>query len=319
MEIIELNRGTGKNPGLAVALGYFDGLHLGHQALVSDVVEYAKNNGLISAVMTFSVNPKVYLKRQPDVGLLTPMKEKLAILRRLGVDRLMVLPFDMDMAQMLPEDFIQDYLVKQQVRYVATGPDYCFGNRGAGKVGLLKQYEELFLLNVTPKMKLQDEKIGTTEIKSYLEAGEVEAASNMLGRPYALTGTVIKGNQKGRTIGFPTANIQVDDTYVLPKSGVYAVETHIGSHRYLGMCNIGHNPTFNFTGRLSVEVNLFDFDEDIYGKTLRLEFKKYLRSERKFSSIEDLTQQLRRDRLMARVVFDELKVPKAEESMGKKN
>lgn len=304
MEIIKLNRPTSENRGTAIALGYFDGLHLGHQTIISKVVAHGKRERLQSAVMTFSTNPKVFLKKIEDNGLLTPMKEKIEILKKLGVDQLLVLPFDEEMAQMDPIDFIQSYLIDQNVRYVATGPDFCFGNRGRGNSELLKQYEEWFALNVTPKMKCNDKKIGTTEIKAFLEAGDVGSAAKMLGRPYALSGIVVKGNQKGRTIGFPTANVSICEPFMLPRPGVYAVEVIRGHKRHHGMCNIGHNPTFNFTGCLSVEANLFDFDEDIYGEELRLEFIKYLRSEKKFSGIEELTEQLARDRRQARLIFE---------------
>ena len=312
MEIIQLNKAT-KNEGVAIALGYFDGLHLGHQAIITDVVAYARVNHLVSAVMTFSINPKVFLKRAEDTGLLTPLSEKLNILRGLGVNQLLVLPFDEQMAKMEPAAFINVYLLNQQVRYVAAGPDFCFGDRGAGNIGLLKEYGKNFSVNVTPKLRLKDEKIGTTEIKAYLEKGQVGAAARMLGRPYALSGTVIKGNQKGRTIGFPTANILVWEDYMIPRAGVYAVDAIIGTSRYQGMCNIGHNPTFNFTGRLSVEVNLFDFDQDIYGCTLRLEFLHYLRSEKKFSSIEGLMEQLKRDRRQVRLLMSAPSFPQSQE------
>lgn len=308
MEIIQLQKPLGATKGIAIALGYFDGLHRGHQGIIENVVAHAKANQLVSAVMTFSTNPKLFLKKTADTGLLTPMQEKIEVLAHLGVNQLLVLPFDEDMARMEPESFIETYLLANNVRYVATGPDFCFGNKGSGNIQLLKQYEGNFQLEVATKLEFQDKKIGATEIKDCLGMGDVVAARDMLGRPYGVSGLVIKGNQKGRTIGFPTANIKVSPDYYLPRPGVYGVEVYLRGHRYHGMCNIGHNPTFNFTGRLSVEVNLFDFDEDIYGQTLRLEFIKYLRSERKFSSIEDLTGQLERDRFQARLLFEELEV-----------
>jgi len=304
MDIIQLQKPLGKTDGVAIALGYFDGLHRGHQAIIENVVAHAKKHHLTSAVLTFSTNPKLFLKKIEDTGLLTPMQEKIEILARWGVNQLLVLPFDERMAQMEPQEFINSYLLARNVRYVATGPDFCFGHRGSGNIDLLKQYKEHFQLNVAPKMEYQQEKIGATQIKDFLAKGEVGIAGEMLGRSYGVSGMVIKGNQKGRTIGFPTANIKVSPDYFLPHPGVYGVEVSLRGHHYFGMCNIGHNPTFNFTGRLSVEVNLFDFDEDIYGQTLRLEFIKYLRSERKFSSVEDLVGQLERDRFQARLLFE---------------
>jgi len=294
MEIIHIDKKTAKYP-MAVALGYFDGLHMGHQAVILNAVHYAKQHHIRSAVITFSINPKFFLKKLATPYLLTPMSEKIAILKKLGVDQLLILPFDETIACMKPEDFIKKYLIEEKVCYVSTGFDFRFGKNGAGNITLLEKYEEVFKLDVTPKLRLGTTKIGATQIRDYLLQGDVQEVCQMLGRPYSLSGMVIKGNQKGRSIGFPTANIELKEQFLVPKKGVYAVKAYVGKGSYRGMCNIGHNPTFNYTDGLSIEVYLLDFNEDIYGETIRIEFIKYLRSEQKFQSIDDLMKQLKGD------------------------
>jgi len=296
MEIIHLDkRKTLKSP-VAVALGYFDGLHTGHQAVISNAVDYAKKNHIKSAVMTFSTNPKRFLNKSLATNLLTPLTEKTELLEQLGVDLLLILPFNDEIAKMKPDEFIKEFLIEQGARYVTTGFDFRFGRNGAGNSYLLKNYEQIFGLNIVPKMELNALKIGTTQIREYLSQGDVNKAHHMLGRPYSLTGIVVKGRQKGREIGFPTANIKINEEYVIPKEGVYAVKVYIDEGEYMGMCNIGHNPTFNYTANLSIEVNILDFNADIYGKTIKLEFFERLRGEQAFNSLEELLEQLTKDR-----------------------
>ena len=292
MEIIHLN--TKANQPIAVALGYFDGLHLGHQAVIADVVRYAKANNMTSAVMTFSTNPKLFLNKLPTTKLLTPQSEKIHLLKQLSVDQLMILPFDEEMAHMSATAFIANYLIQQNVGYVAVGFDFRFGHQGAGDIHLLQEYQE-FKLSVVPRQNVAEIKIGTTGIRKYLEVGEVAKVAAMLGRSYSLTGTVIKGNQRGRTIGFPTANLRLDEEYVIPKKGVYAVNVYVLGQLYMGVCNIGHNPTFNFTEVPTIEVYVLDFDEMIYGEVVRLEFLAFLRMEQKFSGAIALKKQLQLD------------------------
>ena len=276
MKVLNLNQTSfNSEEGLSVALGYFDGLHIGHQLVIKEAIEYAKKNGLKSAVMTFSPNPNVILKKLSSEHLITPPTEKVRLLTELGVDYLMILTFNEELASLRAIDFIERYLVKTKVEHVSTGFDFRFGKKGEGSV----------------------------EIKSYLAVGNIEKANEMLGRPYTLCGTVISGQQKGRQIGFPTANVATTEAYIIPKNGVYAVRVWVKGQSYAGMCNIGHNPTFNFIDNVSVEVHILDFNQDIYGQEMKVEFYHRLRDEERFSSIEALMTQLNHDRKTVRGYF----------------
>lgn len=303
MKVIELNLTKKMDQPLAVALGYFDGLHLGHQAVIKEVVDYAKKHQIRSAVMTFSPNPNQFLNKLNSPHLLTPHQEKIRVLKELGVDELIILPFNEELAKMRATDFIQRYLIEPSIAHVSTGFDFRFGYRGEGEVTLLANYSKHFSLNVTPKCELNEEKIGATEIKSYLAEGNLEKVTQMLGRPYRLRGVVVSGKQRGRQIGFPTANLKLSEDYVIPKCGVYAVRVEVRGRHYVGMCNIGHNPTFNFNHQICIETYILDFDADIYGEELILDFCAYLRDEQRFSSIEKLMEQLAFDRQLVRSYF----------------
>ena len=303
MKVIELNLTKKMDQPLAVALGYFDGLHLGHQAVIKEVVDYAKKHEIRSAVMTFSPNPNQFLNKSTSPHLLTPHQEKVRVLKELGVDELIILPFNEELAKMRATDFIQQYLIEHPVAHVSTGFDFRFGYKGEGEVALLANYSNHFSLNVTPKWELDEEKIGATEIKAYLAEGQLEKVTQMLGRPYRLRGIVVSGKQRGRQIGFPTANLKLSEDYVIPKCGVYAVRVEVRGRHYVGMCNIGHNPTFNFNHQICIETYILDFDADIYGEELILDFCAYLRDEQRFSSIEKLMEQLAFDRQLVRSYF----------------
>lgn len=304
MKVLNLNQSAfNQTDALSVALGYFDGLHLGHQLVIKEAVDYAKKQGVKSAVMTFSPNPNVILKKLTGEHLLTPPHEKLRLLTEQGVDYLIVLTFDEMLASLRATDFIERYLIALNVVHVSTGFDFRFGKMGEGSVDLLNQYPEQFSLKVTDKKEIEGEKVGSTQIKSYLAVGNIEKANEMLGRPYTILGTVISGQQKGRQIGFPTANVKLSEAYIVPKNGVYAVRATVNGVSYAGMCNIGHNPTFNFIDRVSVEVHILDFNEEIYNQEIKVEFYHRLRDEERFSSIEALMGQLNTDRETVRRYF----------------
>ena len=303
MEVIHLNLSKKLDQPIAVALGYFDGLHLGHQAVIKEVVDYVKAHQMRSAVMTFSPSPNIFLKKLDSDRLLTPYQEKVSRLTELGVDELIILPFNEALANMRAIDFIERYLIQYGVAHVSTGFDFRFGRMGEGEVELLGGYSDRFSLNVTPKYELEQEKIGATEIKRYLADGNIKKVTQMLGRPYRIHGMVVSGQQRGRQIGFPTANLQLSEDYVIPKKGVYAVEVEIEGQRYVGMCNIGHNPTFNFNDQVSIETYILDFSEDIYGKEMTLDFCEYLREEKRFGSIAELMKQLEADHQYVRSYF----------------
>ncbi|MGL4338509.1 MAG: riboflavin biosynthesis protein RibF [Turicibacter sp.] len=288
---------------ISIALGYFDGLHLAHQEVIGAAVAYGREHHIKSAVLTFSPNPNVILKKLDCEHLLTPHTEKVKRLAELGVDYLIILPFDEKMAQMGADDFIQTYLIGLNVLHVVTGFDFRFGKFGEGDVSVLKRYSSEFKVTVIEKRELSSEKIGATQIKGYLAVGNVEKVSHMLGRPYRLTGTVVTGQQKGRLIGCPTANLHLLDSFICPAKGVYAVKVIAAGKSFMGMCNIGHNPTFNFIEEVSIEVHILNFNGDLYGQELSIDFYQYLRSEKKFNSISELMEQLEIDRNQVATYF----------------
>ena len=295
MHIIRVNERTHLFDDLSIALGYFDGIHQAHQRVIQQAVTYATTHQLKSAVLTFATNPNVFLKKRTQETLLTPLPEKIRLLTELGVDYLIIVPFNQTVARLAPADFIQKILVPLRVRHVVTGFDFRFGYKGQGDVRVLAAYPTQFSLDVVMKRELAGEKIGTTEIRTYLAKGDVNMVTKMLGRTYRMSGRVVIGRQKGREIGFPTANLELDDRYEVPARGVYAVNVLIADRVYRGMCNVGHNPTFNYNENISIEVHLLDFSGDLYGKRLSLEFIAFIREEQRFSSVDALISQLQAD------------------------
>ena len=295
MHIIRVNERTHLFDDLSIALGYFDGIHQAHQRVIQQAVTYATTHQLKSAVLTFATNPNVFLKKRTQETLLTPLPEKIRLLTELGVDYLIIVPFNQTVASLAPADFIQKILVPLRVRHVVTGFDFRFGYKGQGDVRVLAAYPTQFSLDVVMKRELEGEKIGTTEIRTYLAKGDVDMVTKMLGRTYRMSGRVVIGRQKGREIGFPTANLELDDRYEVPARGVYAVNVLIADRVYRGMCNVGHNPTFNYNENISIEVHLLDFSGDLYGKRLSLEFIAFIREEQRFSSVDALISQLQAD------------------------
>ena len=295
MHIIRVNERTHLFDDLSIALGYFDGIHQAHQRVIQQAVTYATTHQLKSAVLTFATNPNVFLKKRTQETLLTPLPEKIRLLTELGVDYLIIVPFNQTVARLAPADFIQKILVPLRVRHVVTGFDFRFGYKGQGDVRVLAAYPTQFSLDVVMKRELEGEKIGTTEIRTYLAKGDVNMVTKMLGRTYRMSGRVVIGRQKGREIGFPTANLELDDRYEVPARGVYAVNVLIADRVYRGMCNVGHNPTFNYNENISIEVHLLDFSGDLYGKRLSLEFIAFIREEQRFSSVDALISQLQAD------------------------
>ncbi len=296
MQIISLD--TTKNINLkddyAVALGYFDGVHLGHQQLIGQAKQYALKHDLKTAVMTFDVDPWLVLKRIDKESLLTPLPQRFKLLEQLGVDTVFVLHFTLDVAHLDPKQFIELVMKQMNPKYLVCGQDFRFGFKGAGDAMYLQHAMHDVVVEVQPLLLEHDQKIGTTRIIEALKQGHLKEACHMLSRPYEITGKVIEGNQRGRTIGFPTANIDFG-LHVLPKRGVYYVHVDYLGQVYNGMCNIGFNPTFNKKDGFSLEVHLFGFDQTIYGEYLTVRFIDFIRDEKTFKSIEDLVEQLNKD------------------------
>ena len=365
----------------AVALGNFDGVHRGHQQVIKPVLHnssvasslalpspgggWVGDNELLldteancwerdyvasssekpfATVVTFNPHPREFFTGQPR-GLLTPLDEKVIQLRRLGVEQLVLLPFNREMADLSPQQFVEKILVEQlKAQRVSVGQDFCFGHRRSGNSADLQAIAANYNVEViiVPNHHSEGERISSSIIRQALLSGDIERANQLLGRPYTLTGIVIKGQQLGRTIGFPTANLQLPAEKFLPHLGVYAVRVSIeeeqgsrgagepgsrgaeepgsrGAIKYSsspavgaglprpyqslkGVMNIGNRPTVSGTSQ-TVEIHLLDWSGDLYGKTLTVSLEKFLRSEQKFASLEELKQQIQADCAIANSVL----------------
>lgn len=281
-----------------IALGTFDGLHLGHRDVIGSAKEYADKQGISLAVFTFSNHPLSLIKPElVPVALLT-QKQKHACFEALGVDLLLDIPFDEALANLSPQEFLQKLSVLQFTCLV-VGENFSFGSKGAGNIQTLASFtqEHASKLMVRPLVSNDGVVISSTAIRNLIAGGEVTKARQMLGRAYALSGTVVYGNQRGNTIGFPTANIALEATKIaVPAGGVYAVKIYIEGKCYKGMANIGNNPTFGDVREARLEVNVFGFEGNLYGKEITVAFYQRIRGEVKFNGVAELIAQLHRDR-----------------------
>jgi len=285
-----------------LAIGQFDGLHLGHASVILSAVRIARETGMQAAVMTFHPHPKEVMRKGDYEGYLTPLRDKEDILAGMGVDVLYVVEFNEDFSRLTPQQFVHDLLIPLQTRTAVVGFDFRFGHKGAGDEQLLRTLggEGDMTVETVPPFLLNGEKVSSSLIRGLLKRGEMDEASQWLGRPYSIRGTVIHGEKRGRTIGFPTANLELTDHYVTPSKGVYAVRVQHGEQELHGVMNLGVKPTFHESGmKPTFEVHLLDFDGHLYDQELKVELVHYIRAERKFDSIDALISQIREDALTA--------------------
>lgn len=291
-----------------MALGYFDGVHLGHQEVIKKAIGVAAEKGLKSAVMTFDPHPSVVLgKSVQHVEYITPIEEKIRIMENLGVDRLYIVHFTREFANLLPQEFIDDYIIQLNVRHVVAGFDYSYGKMGKGTMETLQFHSRgLFEYTVVPKLTVAGEKVSSTLIRSDLREGKVDSIPVLLGRSYSTSGVIVHGDKRGRTIGFPTANVDVSEDYILPSTGVYAVKIFVAGEWHRGVCNLGYKPTFNNDkpAKPTAEVHIFDFKQDIYGQVAVVEWHYKIRDEQKFSGIDALVAQIEKDKQTALQYFE---------------
>lgn len=296
-------------PPLSIALGFFDGVHKGHQQVISAAIDTAKNNGWKSAVMTFYEHPLTVLGKQKKVHYITPLQEKIALIDDLGVDYLFIVHFSDSFASLLPQQFVDQYLIELNVKHVTAGFDYSYGRLGKGSMETLPFHSRgVFSQTIVDKVSCGEEKVSSTAIRSALSEGRVEAFAQLAGREYVTKGIVVHGEKRGRLLGFPTANIELDEDCLLPSTGVYAVKATVNNQTYDGICNIGFKPTFHNQrpDNPSVEVHMFQFDEMIYGDRIAIEWHIRLRSEKKFSGIDEIIEQLTLDKQNAERYFKEM-------------
>ncbi len=289
-----------------VVLGNFDGIHRGHQQLIHLGRQIADQNDEELAVFTFY--PQIHQVLDPAFCYLLSEQQKLERFGNLRVDVVETVPFDENIATLSPEEFVKTILAeKLRARHIVVGFNYSFGHKGAGNPQLLQELAEKYQIAVTvmEPYQLDGELVCSTAIRQALRDGNVEQANHLLGYTYSIEGPVVHGNQIGRTIGFPTANIQPQEGILLPGNGVYAALTTVDGKVYPGILNIGLRPTIERSTGVNIEVNLFGFDDDIYGKTIRTELHYFLRSEKKFENLDALKAQLQQDKEQTAKLFEE--------------
>jgi len=285
-----------------VTSGTFDGVHLGHRKILTNLVDKARKTNSESVVITFWPHPRTVLQPDQPTRLLTSLEEKIELIGESRPDHLIILPFSRDFSNQSSLEFIYKILIGQiGTKYLIIGYDHRFGKNREGSFEFLKENAAQFGFEVEeiPREDIHNVTISSTNIRKSLQQGDLNEVLTLLGRPYFLTGTVVHGEKIGRKLGFPTANIQPDETLkLIPCDGVYAIEAEWQDKKYPGMMNIGYRPT---VGGLShvIEAHLFDFNEKIYEDRLRIYFRYYIRPEKRFSSLEELKSQLQTDRLSA--------------------
>ena len=286
-----------------VALGNFDGIHKGHQEIIKRSVKEAEAADLKSAVFTFSNHTSSILKNVPPVKNILYPEEKMRILEEMGVDYVFNIPFTEEILQMSPENFIEEILVKRfNIREAYCGFNYSFGYKASGTPEVL-MHEGLkhgFGIHVQEPYMIDGVVVSSTYIRQLIKEGRMEECTKFMGRMYSVSGEIIVGNKLGRTIGFPTCNILVDDTMITPPNGVYITTCYIDGVLHPSVTNVGVKPTIG-TYEKNIETHIFDFDEDVYGKQIRVNFIRHTRGEKKFNGIDDLKKQIESDCIEARV------------------
>ena len=288
------------NSKTVVTIGTFDGVHIGHKKIIERLVNTAKKSGLQSVVLTFFPHPRMVLQNDANIKLINTIEERSLILKQLGLDVLIIKKFTKDFSRLTAEEFVSEILVKQlHAKKIIIGYDHHFGRNRSANIEDLKafgiQYD--FDVEEISAQDINEVSVSSTKIRNALVEGDVKTANKYLGNYFMLTGKVVKGKSLGNTIGFPTANLNIKETYkLIPKLGAYIVKTIYKNQTVYGMMNIGTNPTIESNNQQSIEVHFFNFNESIYNKTLTIELLDRIRDEQKFDSIEDLKIQLQKDK-----------------------
>ncbi|WP_017259624.1 bifunctional riboflavin kinase/FAD synthetase [Pedobacter arcticus] len=315
-----------------VTIGTFDGVHLGHQQIIKELIQQAKQNGGESVILTFFPHPRMILNPENHaLRMINTMAEKANILHQLGVDHLIITPFTRDFSNLSAEAYIKEVLIEQiGMKQMVIGYDHRFGKDRCGGLTELKQFSTIYDYSVTEiaEEDVRDIAVSSTRIRTALSLGDVDTANQLMGHPFTLSGKVIKGDQIGRTLGYPTANLFIEESYkIIPSDGIYAVTVEIlesknknqelynpyqpsgletaesKSNVYRGMAYIGHRPTINGMSQ-NIEVNIFDFSGDIYHQNLKMKFLHFIRHDVKFEGLEKLTEQLGKDKVATLKYFE---------------
>ena len=302
MKIVREFENYTENTPKVLSLGMFDGVHFGHISIINLLKSLAQENNLETAILTFWSHPRKVFNPNDELKLLNTLNEKLNLLENANLDVVFLKSFDENFRNLTGEEFVRQILVqKLNVKHIIIGHDHVFGKNKSGNFELLQKLsKELdFVVQQLDAVKEGEFNISSTKIRNYLANGNIIGANKMLGYHYSVSGKVIDGKKLGRTIGYPTANIEVDELKLLPKKGAYIVEVYVKNKFYKGMLSIGTNPTVN-GDKLTVEVYILDFNEDIYGDEITVKFRDFLHEEIKFESLEKLIERLDEDKRLTK-------------------
>ncbi|APB31004.1 bifunctional riboflavin kinase/FAD synthetase [Vagococcus teuberi] len=294
---------------VVLALGFFDGVHRGHQEVINTAKKIADEKGLKLAVMTFNHHPAVVFQKidHKKMKYITTIEQKEERMTRLGVDYLYVIEFTSSFAGLSPQEFVDEYMVGLHAKVVVAGFDYTYGKKDIANMSILPTYaKDRFEIVEVQKLSDREEKVSSTAIRECMKIGDMRAANQLLGYAYETTGVVVHGDKRGRLLGFPTANIKAPSYSLLPKVGVYVVKIKVADKWYMGMAQIGYNITFETNRPMTIEVNILDFSDDIYGEQVSVEWLHFLRGEKKFDNVDGLIAQLKQDEQDTREYFDNL-------------
>lgn len=293
-----------------ITLGTFDGLHLGHQQIVNTVIKKSMKSGGRSFLLTFNPHPRKVIPGRNDVKILNTLDEKTEILEKLGLENLFIINFTSEFSRQSPEDFVKKYLIDGiGLNEVVIGYDHHFGKGRDGNFELLQQMGSKFNFHVTivPEYSVEGETVSSTKIRNALIAGDVVKAAKMLGRNYSFKGVIVRGDGRGKKLGFPTANIAVDDQdKLLPASGIYAAECTVNNEKHYGLLSLGSRPTFHTDGDVVPEFYIFDFEGDIYDKIMQVNLIEKIRDQEKFDSVDKLIIRMKKDEETGKEILSKL-------------
>ncbi|MDA9035769.1 bifunctional riboflavin kinase/FAD synthetase [Flavobacteriaceae bacterium] len=310
MQVVQnIGNYSAQNPSI-LTIGTFDGVHIGHQKIIKDLVKVAKKNNLCSIVLTFFPHPRMVLQKDSDLKMIDTLEEKQQFLEKMGVDVLIVHPFSRAFSRLTALEFTRDLLVNQlKISQLVVGYDHRFGRNREATIDDLKSFglDYNFTVDEIPSQDIESIAVSSTKIRNALNKGDLKTANQFLGRPFGLTGTVVKGDGIGKKFGFPTANIQVKQDYKLrPQNGVYLVRSELSGIAFFGMMNIGMRPTVS--GKTTqTEIHFFNLDQNLYDLEISLEVLEKIREEVKFNSTNELTEQLKKDRINCEKIIAEYK------------
>ncbi|MBK9098761.1 MAG: bifunctional riboflavin kinase/FAD synthetase [bacterium] len=293
-----------------ITLGTFDGLHLGHQQIVETVIRKSKQLGGRNYLLTFDPHPRKVIPGRNDIKLLSTLDEKISVLEQLGLENLFVINFTSEFSKQTPEEFVEKYLVNGiGLKEIVIGYDHHFGKGRDGNFELLQELGSKFNYHVTlvPEFSVDGETISSTKIRNALLSGDVVKAAKMLGRFYSFKGKIVRGDGRGKKLGFPTANISIDyEDKLVPAKGIYAAECIVENQKHYGLLSLGSRPTFHKDGDVIPEFYIFDFDRDIYDSIMRVNLVERIRDEEKFNSVEELIVRMKKDEEIGREILSKL-------------